>query len=387
MSNHFKIEFPCLKIKQPIGNFFIGVIDAKDLCDITYADVRRMGEDREVESYLGIQRKLSKKRAVQIKEYSKTSDACFPTSVILAVSPECVEYNPGENKLILKDSENIPKGKIAKVLDGQHRIEGLRLLIEEENHLFGDDVKFQINVSVFVDMDIAEQAIVFSTVNLAQTKVNKSLVYDLYEYANAKSPQKTCHSIAVALDKYSKSPFYKKIKRLGEATEGRGNETLTQSTFIDMVLRYISKDETQRIRDRDLYLRGGTPEKATEEESKKLIFRNMMIDDEDQKIADILFNFFDAVREKWPTAWNSTESGQILNRTNGYRALMRFIKDCYLSIAKVGEVPSKNDFLNVFKNITLTDNDFTIDNYKPGTSGESALYRDLLKQSNLGHLN
>lgn len=383
MDTKVEAQFPCLKIQQPIGPFYIGVIDAKELCDITYADVRRMGEDREVESYLGIQRKLSKKRSNEIREYSRTSDACFPTSVILAVPAECATYHEETNQLTLNSTSEIPKGKIAKVLDGQHRIEGLRLLLEDEDHLFGDEVKFQINVSIFIDMDIAEQAIVFSTVNLAQTKVNKSLVYDLFEYAKAKSPQKTCHSIAVALNKYAQSPFYERIKRLGDATEGKGNETLTQATFIGMIMEYISKDAIQQIQDRDIYLRGGRPKYATEDESKKLIFRNMMIDDEDQKIADIIFNYFSAVQSRWPIAWNQPSQGMMLNRTNGYKALMRFLRDCYLSISTLGKVPSKHDFEEVLAKIDLTDDHFNINNYKPGTSGESALYRDLKDKSGL----
>jgi DGQHR domain-containing protein len=383
MDTKIEAKFPCLKIEQPIGKFYIGVIDAKSLCDITYADVRRMGEDREVESYLGIQRKLSKKRSNEIREYSRTADACFPTSVILAIPAECATFNEDSHELILNSTTEIPKGKIAKVLDGQHRIEGLRLLLEDEDHLFGDKVKFEINVSIFIDMDIAEQAIVFSTVNLAQTKVNKSLVYDLFEYAKAKSPQKTCHSIAVALNKYDQSPFYERIKRLGDATEGKGNETLTQATFINMIMEYISKDKIQQIQDRDIYLRGGRPKYATEDESKKLIFRNMMIDDEDQKIADVIFNYFSAVQSRWPIAWNQPSQGIMLNRTNGYKALMRFLRDCYLSISTLGHVPSKHDFEEVLAKIDLTDNDFNINNYKPGTSGESALYRDLKDKSRL----
>lgn len=381
METSFQITFPALKIEQPIGKFFIGVVSAKDLCEITHADVRRMGEDREVESYLGIQRKLNSKRAVEIKEYSRTSDACFPTSVILSVPSECAEYNEMTNSLTLNETSEIKKRFIAKVLDGQHRIEGLRLLIDEqEESLFGQNVTFEINVSIFVDMDVAEQAIVFSTVNLAQTKVNKSLVYDLFEYAKAKSPQKTCHNIAIALDKYDHSPFFHRIKRLGDATEGRGNETLTQATFVNMVMKYISKDKIQEIHDRDIYLRGGKPKMASEQESQKLIFRNMMINDEDQKIADILLNYFTAVKERWPVAWDSMERGMILCRTNGFRAFMRFLSDCYLNTTTIGNVPKKEDFSTILAKIDLLDDDFSIDTYKPGTSGEAGLYNYLKSQ-------
>jgi len=92
------------------------------------------------------------------------------------------------------------------VIDGQHRIEGLKEL---------QDIQFDLNISVFVDIDVAQEGYIFSTVNLAQTKVNRSLAYDLYDLAKSKSPQKFCHNAAVALDKGKESPLYHRIKRLG----------------------------------------------------------------------------------------------------------------------------------------------------------------------------
>jgi len=58
-------------------------------------------------------------------------------------------------------------------------------------------------------------------------------------------------------------------------------------------------------------------------------------------------------------------------------ALMRFLKDIYIDREAIGTVLSKESFLEIFKAIAINDNDFTVDNYKPGTSGESALYKDL----------
>jgi hypothetical protein len=48
-------------------------------------------------------------------------------------------------------------------------------------------------------LTLATQASLFSTVNLAQTKVNRSLVYDLHDYAHTRSPEKS-HDVAIALD-------------------------------------------------------------------------------------------------------------------------------------------------------------------------------------------
>lgn len=369
----FSIDLKCVKVCQPIGDFYIAAIDAATLIQITFSDVRHMVE-REVDMYLGIQREVDKKRVADIAKYVNTRDACFPTAVILAVDGQCAEYDDARGVLTLKAVLNPDEGQsrinkiqIAKVLDGQHRIEGLRDLGAENR-------PFDVNVSIFVEMDAESQAYLFSKVNLAQTKVKKSLVYDLFDYAHSRSPQKTCHNLAVALDSTDRSPFYQKIKRLGVATDGRFGETLTQSTFVEALLPYLSSDP---VKDRDIYLRGHTPKHADADELVDLIFRNMFIDEKDVDIGRVLFNFFEAARKRWEEAWNRGGKGFILNRTNGFRALMRVLKPAYLYYTVPGGVPSMDEFFSLFEKCRLQDGDFNTDNYKPGTSGETKLFYDI----------
>jgi DGQHR domain-containing protein len=368
-------SFPVLKVVQPIGDFFAGVMDAKRLCEITHFDVRRILRERNFETYLGIQRPLNPKRVKEIEQYVGTFDACFPTSVILSIPAVCAQFDEKKGVLTLSNylDEKEPERsvlyrQIAKVIDGQHRIEGLKAYRGSQ---------FGINVCVFVDIDVAEEGYIFSTVNLAQTKVNKSLAYDLFDLAESRSPQKLCHNIAVGLDQNSKSPLFQRIKRLGVATEGRFNETLTQATFVEALMVYISANPVQ---DRDLYIRGKTPARGSAAESKRLIFRNMMIDKRDMDIVDVIWNYFDAVRSRWPKAWNSTGSGTVLGRTNGFRALMRFLRPVYLYLVGPGEVPDRDRFGKVFARIEMNDEDFTIENFVPGTSGEVDLYHELRKR-------
>jgi DGQHR domain-containing protein len=365
-------SFSVIKVKQPIGEFYVGMLDSRRLCGITQFDVRRILKERDFETYLGIQRPLNPKRVKEIEKYVSTVDACFPTAIILSVPAVCANYDAQRNLLTLSNymdqeepSRNVLYGQIAKVIDGQHRIEGLKSYNGNE---------FDVNVCLFVDIDVAEEGYIFSTVNLAQTKVNRSLAIDLYDLAKSPSPQKLCHHIAVALDQNAKSPFSRRIKRLGVATEGRFNETLTQATFVDALIVYISKDP---VRDRDLYIRGKPIVRSGAQESKILLFRNMMIDGRGMEIADVLWNYFDSVRSKWPAAWNATGTGSMLNRTNGFRALMRFLRPAYLYLANPGEVPSREQFDKIFERIQMNSEEFTTDKFKPGTSGEVALYHTL----------
>jgi len=62
-----------------------------------------------------------------------TVDACFPTAVILAVPSVCAKYDEEDKMMYLHNYPNPGEGEesvlyrdIAKVLDGQHRIEGLK---------------------------------------------------------------------------------------------------------------------------------------------------------------------------------------------------------------------------------------------------------------------
>ncbi len=259
---------------------------------------------------------------------------------------------------------------IAKIIDGQHRIAGL----EEYS-----GPPFQLNVTIFVDMDPEDQALLFATINLKQTKVNKSLAYDLYDFAQTRSPQKTCHNVARLLNARPTSPFFHKIKILGTATEGR-NETLTQAAFVDRLIRYISNDPME---DRDLIKRGHEIKPTADAEQRKLIFREFFRTDRDAELAKVVWNFFGAVAERWPSAWEEKTTGRILNRTTGFAALMRFLRDAYLSLNAPNTVPEQSAFLELLRRIALKDQDFTPERYLPGTGGEAQLYKDLLVQSGL----
>ena len=374
------MKIKCLEITQPIGTFYIAVVNAYDLCEISYSDIRDIAyKEGELDKYMGIQRKTVPSRIKEIKEYIKTTDACFPTSVLIHVEPECVVYDQNTNEMTLSETGEITTSEIAKVLDGQHRLEGFKKIFDDVTER--DSLRdFEINVSIFVGMDLAQQAIIFSTVNLAQTKVHKSLVYDLNEYSKVNTYEKICHNIVVALDEHPNSPFYKKIKRLGSATPDRKNETLTQSTIVTELLNYMASSKVDRINDRDVLMRGKKPKYANAQEARKLIFKNMAIDDQEKEIADIVYFYFSAARDRWPKAWESRETGQMLSRTNGFRGLMKFLRDLYLDILDNKLEPTKEVFIEYFSRTQLVDEDFNIDRYVPGSSGAANLYKDLKEQ-------
>ena len=75
------LTFSCIKITQPIGSFFVGSIPARDLCEITWVDVRKIEGERQFENYLGMQRPRNRRRVSELEQYVSSPDACFPTAV------------------------------------------------------------------------------------------------------------------------------------------------------------------------------------------------------------------------------------------------------------------------------------------------------------------
>ena len=217
---------------------------------------------------------------------------------------------------------------------------------------------------------------IFSKVNLAQTQVNKSLAYDLFSLDRDRSPEKTCHEIVVNLNDLPESPFFERIKRLGSATEGVFGETLSQATIVKGLLPYITKDP---ILDRDIGRRSGAwPERGPDDFNRR-IFYPFFRKNEDHKILANVINYYRAICNKWPLAWESTGRGSVLPKTNGYNGTIRFLRDAYLHLTTRPVVVEEEAFRALLDRSSLKDEHFTTDLFPPGSSGASALYRALME--------
>ncbi len=309
-----------------------------------------------------------KKRVQELKQYVKGIDAAFPSGVILSIAKENAEFDPKNNRIKL-----FINTETAKVIDGQHRIEGLRGYVGPT---------FEVCCAIFIDMEPEDQAIVFSTINLKQVSVNPSITYDLLEYAASRSPQKTCHGIARALNVAPGSPFKDRIMILGTADD-KERETLTQAAFIKPLLRLITKPE-MAIDDRNALKSGAGLRIPTLEEVRvnSWIFRRWFIQAMDDKITQVLVNYFHAVGKKWPIAWGTKTPGLILNRTNGYNALMRFLAPVTFKLG-LDEIHKTNSYLEIFDRVQLTDLEINAEMFPPGSTGEGRLFRKLLADSEI----
>jgi len=390
------------KVEQPIGEFYVGRLDARTLTKISYTEIRAFLDGTQ-DKIAGIQRERSPKRIEDIKKYVNLDYATFPTSIIIAVTPECsrlVNFDPDMTpdqaaklfdhaeeqeldddakvfNLLLdaygapNDEDHIPTDKIAFIIDGQHRVAGLEGL--------KGDREFDVNVSVFVGASEADKAEIFARVNQAQTKVNQSLVVDLASYYEERGPVKFAHEVVLAMNQDEEGPFHDKVKRLGKADPGKGRiQTLAQATVVKPIVDYITSDpETERNK----RYKGIFSSRRKPDEWKKFIFQPFYDDEDDGGMFLCLTNYFAAVEAKWPGAWNDAPPGVILNRTTGYASLMRFLKSVYLNNCDhPGQILTREACDKVFERIDIDEGELNRDEFVPGSSGISQLYRRLMSE-------
>lgn len=367
------VKCKATKVNQPLGEFFIAKISASDLVKISKRDVRKLNDESEIETYLGIQRPLNKVRARDIQKYVKYYDASFPTSIILSVPESGFNWDEREECLEFMMSDDT---SLARILDGQHRVAGFMDLetyepleeqcfftrVEEGPNGKFEEVKypFELVITVLVGLDLPEQANIFATVNLKQTKVSKSLAYDLEAYTKTRSPQKVSHEIVIALDQAVKSPFRGRVKRLG-FKEGK-LETLSQSTLVEEILCLISENP---LEDRDILLRAeklSTKQKWFSNkkieldpllDNKNLVFRKFFIAENDDGISKRILYFFMAVQKRWPAQWEAGNKKSVLNKTVGVKALFRILRDIIKKKAPEEQTISLEYFLGIFEKVDL----------------------------------
>lgn len=214
-------EFPVLPVEQPIGVFYIASIPADILLKTLKNVHRSMGGD-------GVQRDASKSRIKEIASFCSNKDSVFPTPIIVSVYNNIVKLDEDENKLSFDDNSII-----GEVLDGQHRLLGLE--DSDNSNLFNMPVVFMFGLTP------EEKAYIFSIINSKQTKVNQSLLYDLFELTSKRSPQKTAHEIARSMNSMQESPFFNRLKMLGTKDVGQDLATLSQGTFAQSIMLLFSK--------------------------------------------------------------------------------------------------------------------------------------------------
>lgn len=203
-------DVPFIELVQHGTTFLLARIPAGRLAAIAYAAIR--GRDVEPGS---VQRVLNPERIAGIKRFTLQGGA-YPASFVL-------NWTSDENPLIRNGSTLHFRDEpgSAQLIDGQHRLAGIREAILENPEL----ARMPIPAAIYEGLDTRRCADIFLSINTEQRPVPKSLVYDLYGVATRDTVDNAAIralDIATYLHEEKTSPYYEDIKFPGGAKRKGG---------------------------------------------------------------------------------------------------------------------------------------------------------------------
>lgn len=161
-------DFPFIAVKQQRREFILTALPAGLLTEIAYAAVRHQDDEEGA-----VQRVLNQSRISGIKSFAEQGGD-FPTSIVLNWMKGSLNRTSGSYVTIPSESRS------AQILDGQHRVAGLKDAIVDKPTL-SDTL---IPVAIYEGLDTVQCANIFLSINTEQRPVPRSLVFDLYGIAS-----------------------------------------------------------------------------------------------------------------------------------------------------------------------------------------------------------
>jgi len=361
-----------------------------------------------------IQRKVETSRVNKIADFLiYDKDATFPTNIVLGVPIQVIREQKSNGDLIeiqLIDNvfDEIQKSKYKEdaniyvtIIDGQHRIKGIEIaintleieiekiqnIVEKDIELLSklkkkqdrlrDLLDIELVVSFFIDKSLEYQAMIFSTINRTQKRVSQDLVYSLFGLSTNDTPYKTALEVTLALNSHSKSPFFKRIKLYGGNYKRGESPPLSQATMIKSIVALIS--ESLRDSEKDKYRKRKDLKIRTN--NKFLPFRRFYANNEDFKISDCLFYYYNSIQSiikiNDKSLWDYdgiSKPENILQSTVGYEALLKILVDI-LKYENISEFNSDvfSPFVNKIKDVPFNDSSL----FPMSTKGKNVLYNTL----------
>ena len=245
------ITKPAAEIRQGSRRLFF---TSFSVAEISATDFYRVDElDPKDES--GFQRVLEARRAKLLASdmiAARTEKKAFlPTSILLATKSN-LEYNPDRREISFDSAPGPDRVCPFAVVDGQHRIEGMRAAAMKEPSLSD----FPLAVVIAAGLDNLEQMLHFYLVNTTQKSVDKSIeqqiraklrrMDDLGERVFLperirrevrKGRDRVALDIVESLNEHPDSPWRGRVVM---ANESYGLlSTIRQSTFVKSVMEYV----------------------------------------------------------------------------------------------------------------------------------------------------
>ena len=240
------IRKPAVKILQGKRSLFLTSLTVRDFSDDFYR-VDRL----DVQEDEGMQRLLNNAR---VKSFSRDilgatnkNEAFLPTSVFLATSGK-INYDEKTRELFF-DSNHSHKVCPLDVVDGQHRIEGLKKAARENKAL----LDFPVATIIATDMSEPEKMLQFVTVNTKQQTVDRGVAQHIIarftrmleteelpylpswiQKKAERGDDARALKIAKALNTYIDSPWKGRIQFADEEKNNK-HHTIRQTTFVTSV--------------------------------------------------------------------------------------------------------------------------------------------------------
>lgn len=222
------IDIKAFEFEHKGNKFYLCLMTADVLAEISY--VARRGIDEEKGA---VQRILNKSRISGIKDFL-LNNGFFPTNIILnIIGSEKISYNEKSQTLTLEKSP-----RIAQVIDGQHRIEGLKEAIKVDKAIHN----MCIPTVLANNLTTESCAEIFVSINTEQKSVPKSLIYDLYGLMDISAKDFSIErgtDIAKILNTEDTSPYQGYIKFPGSRKFKGG---IQLSTFVNSLKVLVKSD-------------------------------------------------------------------------------------------------------------------------------------------------
>jgi DGQHR domain-containing protein len=162
-----KIKIAASLVRQGDLVLYTTSLKVKELVSEGFYSVETLDPDDQ--NSKGYQRLLNKARAKQLADYiirgQDSQDAFLPTSVFLATDKN-INFNQTDNTIEFDISFVGP----FSVVDGQHRLEGLKMAAEKDNRVHN----FEVPVNIAINLPRIAQMCHFLIVNTTQRSVDKS---------------------------------------------------------------------------------------------------------------------------------------------------------------------------------------------------------------------
>ncbi len=243
-----KITRPASLVKQGTLTLYTTSLKVSDLLIQNFYNIERL--DPENASEKGYQRLLNKSRAKKLADYivagQEKRDAFLPTSIFMATDKN-IPFNPSNNTIEIDINEVGP----FNVVDGQHRVEGLKMAAEKDPRV----LEFEVPVNIAINLPEITQMCHFLIVNTTQKSVDeglaqkirarltKSLGIDdipnlpkwIYNLVQKGDDEKALQYIDF-LNMDKESPWLNKIRM---ANDDNSEGSINQKSFVKAIKKYV----------------------------------------------------------------------------------------------------------------------------------------------------